>query len=77
MMIGADDGARTHDLDVGNVVFRPKGVARHTGLNYIRVSTMMFVALNSREAHDVHRNVERKTGLEPMTSSLEDSRSTS
>jgi hypothetical protein len=38
---GADDGARTHGLDVGNVAFYL--------LNYIRVTTMMSVVLSSNE----------------------------
>ena len=42
-----------------------------TWLNYIRIMTMMFVGLTD----DAHRNMERKTGIEPAASSLEDSRS--
>lgn len=42
-----------------------------TSLNYIRIMTLMLVVL----VDDAHRNMERKTGIEPAASSLEDSRS--
>ena len=63
MKTGADDGTRTHDLNAGDVVF--------CLLNYIRIVTMILVVLVA----DAHRNMERKTGIEPAASSLEDSRS--
>jgi len=65
--VGADSGDRTRDVDIGDVAFCL--TEQHPRIDYAVRS------LNSHEERDVHRNVERKMGFEPMKSSLEDSRS--
>ena len=65
---GADDGARTHGLDVGNVAFYLAELRPRNDYDVRRAQLEL-------ETDDVHCNVERKTGIEPVTSSLEDSRS--
>ena len=65
--LGADEGTRTPGLDVGDVAFCLTEL--HPRIDYdVR-------SLNSVRSVNVHRNMERKTGLEPVTSSLENSRS--